>query len=222
MRLRGCEMHVAYPADLGGILLIRYSDELNQECQEQSKYSLNIAVASEKHGQEMLEWKWKGVKMIINRSETLNMWFRSWPEALNILLARAACVDQAPINTTAWKHVLTQHVSAPLPAVHNLTENPCPPLLSPFSSTGSERIWLWINSLGKASCHPQTVYTKEHEVIHCFSVQSGVIKSYKFSNGKVAFMVPMTWNRITARPHHFLNKCLMFCSCAPNATLMKR
>lgn len=73
----------------------------------------------------MLEWKWKGVEMIVNRSETLNMWFRSWLRAANLLLAGAASVDQAPIKTT--RRVLTQHLSAPHPVVHSLvTVSPRP------------------------------------------------------------------------------------------------
>lgn len=55
-----------------------------------------MAVGSEKHRQRMLEWKWKGVEL----SDTLNMWFRSWLQEANLLLAGAACVDQVPINTT--------------------------------------------------------------------------------------------------------------------------
>lgn len=49
VRFRGWEVH----ADLGGILQIRNSDQLNQEWKEQSKYSPKTAVGSEKHGKRM-------------------------------------------------------------------------------------------------------------------------------------------------------------------------
>lgn len=133
-----------------------------------------------------------GKEMIVNRSETLTCGLHHGSTqhliSRSCVLFRPQIIQQRANMFIYWvcPHAAPQRSTEKwvfFPSNHPRLHKKKKKKIRPHSPSP---IWLWINSLVKASCHVQTVYTKEHELIHCFSIQSGVIKSHKFSNGKVA------------------------------------